>query len=196
MSKKIENFSGIDIYLLDLLLKGFIHDDQEILDLGCGSGRNIKYFLSQNMHVTGVDLDEQCLLELKGLYPEKSSRFIHSSIEEFENGKNYDVIICNAVLHFAKDHKDFDVQFEKLISLLNPNGLIFIRMTSNIGIDTRELEGVNGRFCLKDETIRYLITAEKIQELMRKFDLKKLEPIKSTVVEGVRSMATLVFTRS
>jgi tellurite methyltransferase len=192
----IDNLNGIDIYLLDLLLKGFIDGNQEILDAGCGAGRNIKYFLSQNMHVTGVDSDEQCILELKNQYPEKSSRFIHSSIEEFGNGKNYDVIICNAVLHFAQDHKDFDIQFEKLISLLNPNGLIFIRMTSNIGIDMMGMEGLNGTYCLKDGTIRYLITLEKIQELMGKFHLKKQAPIKSTVVEGVRSMATLVFTRS
>jgi tellurite methyltransferase len=192
----IDNLSGMDIYLLDLLLKGFIHGNQEILDAGCGTGRNIKYLLSQNMHVTGVDSDEHCILELKNQYPEKSSRFIHSSIEEFGDGKNYDLIICNAVLHFAKDHKDFDIQFEKLISLLNPNGLIFIRMTSNIGIDMSGMQGVNGKYCLKDGTIRYLITLEKIQELMGKFHLKKQTPIKSTVVEGVRSMATLVFTRS
>ena len=89
----IDNLKGIDIYLLDLLLKGFIHGNQEILDAGCGTGRNIKYFLSQNMHVTGVDSDAQCIVELKNQYPEKASRFIHSSIEEFENGKNYDVII-------------------------------------------------------------------------------------------------------
>ena len=192
----IDNLKGIDVYLLDLLLKGFIHGNQEILDAGCGTGRNIKYFLSQNMDVTGVDSDEQCILELKNQYPEKSSRFIHSSIEEFGNGKNYDLIICNAVLHFAKGHKDFDIQFEKLISLLNPNGLIFIRMTSNIGIDMSGMESVNGTYCLKDGTIRYLITLEKTQALMGKFHLKKLAPLKSTVVEGVRSMATLIFTRS
>ena len=192
----IDSLKGIDIYLLDLLLKGFIHGNQEILDAGCGRGRNIKYFLSQNMHVTGVDSDAQCILELKSQYPEKASKFIHSSIEEFENGKNYDVIICNAVLHFAKDHKGFDVQFEKLISLLNPNGLIFIRMTSNIGIDMIGMESIAGVHCLKDGATRYLITLEKIQELMRKFHLTKVSPIKSTVVEDVRSMTTLVFTRS
>ena len=192
----IDNLSGIDIYLLDLFLKGFIHGNQEILDAGCGRGRNIKYFLSQNMDVTGLDSDEHCILELKSQYPEKSYRFIHSSIEEFENGKNYDVIICNAVLHFAKDHKDFDVQFEKLISLLNSNGLIFIRMTSNIGIDMNGIEGIAGVHCLKDGATRYLITLEKIQDLIRKFHLTKVSPIKSTVVEDVRSMTTLVFTRS
>ena len=192
----IDNLKGIDIYLLDLLLKGFIHGNQEILDAGCGTGRNIKYFLSQNMDVTGIDSDEQCIVELKNQYPEKTSKFIHSSIEEFGNGENYDLIICNAVLHFVKGHKDFDIQFEKLISLLNPNGIIFIRMTSNIGIDMSGMEGLNGKYCLKDGTIRYLITLEKIQKLIRKFHLKKVSPIKSTVVEGVRSMATLVFTRS
>jgi tellurite methyltransferase len=192
----IDNLNGIDIYLLDLLLKGFISGNQEILDAGCGTGRNIKYFLSQNMDVTGVDSDEQCILKLKNQYPGRASKFIHSSIEDFGNGKSYDVIICNAVLHFAKGHPDFDIQFEKLISLLNPNGLIFIRMTSNIGIDMIGMESIDGVYCLKDGTTRYLITLEKIEELMRKFHLTKVSPIKSTVVEGLRSMATLVFTRS
>ena len=63
---------------------------------------------------------------LKSQYPGKSSRFIYSSINEFGNGENYDLIICNAVIQIAKNHKDVDIQFEKLISLLNSNAIIFI----------------------------------------------------------------------
>jgi SAM-dependent methyltransferase len=38
-------FSDIDIYLFDQLLKGRIGSRDRVLDAGCGSGRNLTYLL-------------------------------------------------------------------------------------------------------------------------------------------------------
>ncbi|MFF0830953.1 hypothetical protein ACFYU8_29590 [Brevibacillus sp. NPDC003359] len=40
-----EQFGDMDIYLFDQLLKGRVTKDMRILDAGCGSGRNLVYFL-------------------------------------------------------------------------------------------------------------------------------------------------------
>ena len=42
-----EQFGQIDIYLFDQLLKGRISPGMRILDAGCGSGRNLVYFLRE-----------------------------------------------------------------------------------------------------------------------------------------------------
>ena len=42
-----EQFGQIDIYLFDQLLRGRIPPGSRILDAGCGSGRNLVYFLRE-----------------------------------------------------------------------------------------------------------------------------------------------------
>ena len=44
-------FGAIDIYLFDQLLKGSFDDRRRLLDAGCGSGRNLPYFLQRGFDV-------------------------------------------------------------------------------------------------------------------------------------------------
>jgi SAM-dependent methyltransferase len=50
-----ETYGNIDIYLFDQLLKGTYQDCKKVLDIGCGGGRNLHYFLSNHHEVFGVD---------------------------------------------------------------------------------------------------------------------------------------------
>jgi SAM-dependent methyltransferase len=50
-----ELFGNIDIYLFDQLLKGRFFSGMRVLDAGCGTGRNLVYFLRNGYQVFGVD---------------------------------------------------------------------------------------------------------------------------------------------
>ena len=52
-----DQFGQIDIYLFDQLLKGRISRGMRILDAGCGSGRNLVYFLREGYDVYAADAD-------------------------------------------------------------------------------------------------------------------------------------------
>lgn len=188
--KHIEN---IDLYLLDQFLKGRLKVDDKILDAGCGSGRNIKLLINEGFSVFGIDVNAAVIDELKANYPELQENFANSSIEKFDSTEKFDFIICNAVLHFAKNHEEFDRLFNKLISLLNDNCTLFVRMTTDIGVKDLLTENNNGVYNLPDKTTRYLITNDKINSLLLAHSLVLIEPIKTVVVDGKRSMATLVF---
>jgi len=49
-----------------------------------------------------------------------------------------------------------------------------------------------GMYKLPDGTKRYILTEEMLRFLIDKYSLRYLEPFKSVVVHGQRSMATLV----
>ena len=60
-------FGQIDIYLFDQLLKGRISPGMRILDAGCGSGRNIGYFLREGYDVYAIDPDVQAVESVRAL---------------------------------------------------------------------------------------------------------------------------------
>ena len=50
-------FGDIDIYLFDQLQKGRFNATRTVVDLGCGGGRNLVYFLRQGYDVrTGISI--------------------------------------------------------------------------------------------------------------------------------------------
>jgi len=60
-------FGSIDIYLFDQLLKGRLIPGMRVLDAGCGSGRNLTYFLRSGYEVFGVDQSEEAIGEVRTL---------------------------------------------------------------------------------------------------------------------------------
>src|SRR6185295_1045541 len=62
-----EWFGGVDIYIFDQLLKDRIVPGMRVLDAGCGSGRNLVYFLRSGYEVFGVDESEEAILHVRKL---------------------------------------------------------------------------------------------------------------------------------
>src|SRR5678815_1011074 len=62
-----EWFGGIDIYIFDQLLKGRFVPGMRVLDAGCGSGRNLVYFLRSGYEVFGVDESRQAIALVRKL---------------------------------------------------------------------------------------------------------------------------------
>lgn len=183
-----EDLQNVDIYLIDQILKGRISKKDRILDAGCGKGRNLRPFIENKFDFIGFDPDEERITLLKETYPEDEHRFIVSTIESYNASQKFNFIICNAVLHFAENEAQFDQQFAKLADLLTASGILFIRMTTTIGMNFIE----TGVHQIPDETTRFLITREKIDELLEKHGLELIDPVKSTLVENLRSMTTIV----
>src|SRR6516164_8444817 len=102
-----EQFGQIDIYVFDQLLKGRISPGMRILDAGCGSGRNLVYFLREGYEVYAVDPDVQAVENVRALARMfapalPKSNFSIEAVEHMSFDDAYaDVVICNTVLHFG-----------------------------------------------------------------------------------------------
>ena len=190
--KNLEFIKNVDIYLLDQCFKGNIDENSKVLDAGFGKGRNFRFLSNQGVNITGIDSKHAFVESLKSEFPKNEQSIIHSSIEDFETNSKFDFIVCNAVLHFAKNHQQLDEMFEKLVRLMDENGILFIRMTSDIGIESFLKNGVSGVYNLPDGSSRHLITRSKIDEFLEKYQLNLLEPVKTVNVDNLRCMTTLV----
>lgn len=190
-------FGDIDIYLFDQLQKGTFLDCKKIVDLGCGRGRNLHYFIKHGYDVWGIDASPAAISEVRSLALELNSDFpvdqlIHADLDNYVPFKkeSFDLVICSAVLHFAKDEEHFDEMILSAWSLLKPGGYFFARLASEIGIEDLIIPLGNRRFILPDGTERFLVDEDMILDYNRKLQAKPYEFLKTTLVQNSRSMTT------
>jgi len=111
------NFSERQNKFIDLL-----HEDSIILDFGCGSGRDSKYFIDHGFRVIAVDGSEE-MVKLASDYT--GLNVIHSSFQEFEFTENVDAVwACSSLLHVESE--ELAIITTSIYNHLNNDGLIYL----------------------------------------------------------------------
>ena len=193
--QQLKNDLGkIDIYLLDQILKERFLPDQQILDAGCGSGRNLFWFAQNGFQALyGIDKKESCIQDLKRNPLLDADHFAVAAMDNLPFSESYfDGIICNAVLHFAESEVHFFEMINELWRILKKDGLLFVRMTSIFGLEGLANGIGNGVYKIPDGTNRFLLTEELLTKWEQQFSFEWVEPFKTVNVNNVRSMSTLV----
>jgi SAM-dependent methyltransferase len=190
-----EQFGQIDIYLFDQILRGNITPTMRVLDAGCGFGRNLVYLLREGCEASAVDTNEQAVEHVRRLAGSLGNRspaenFRIAPLEQIPfSDAVADVVICCAVLHFARNLQHFLAMLNELWRVLRPGGTLFCRLASRIGMDFEPIrEGIyrvgHSEWFLIDEPMLLALTSERNAELV--------DPLKTTIVQGTRCMTTWV----
>ncbi|MDB4893659.1 MAG: Methyltransferase type 11 [Gemmatimonadetes bacterium] len=193
-----EQFGDIDIYLFDQLLRGRIGEGMRVLDAGCGGGRNLVFMLRAGMDVHGIDESADAIAAVRRqaavIAPKlPAERFSVQPVDamSFASG-SMDVVLSSAVLHFARDEAHFTGMLGEMWRVLAPGGLLFCRLASSIGIEGQVRPLGNRRHLLPDGSERFLVDASYLLEHTRQLGGTLLDPLKTTIVHGMRSMTTWV----
>lgn len=183
-----------DIYLIDQIMKDRYKAGDKILDAGCGGGRNMTWFIGNDINLFGVDSSEAAILNLRNKYAHLPKENLQvAQVENLLFDDNFfDHIISSAVLHFARSVFHFKEMMAEMIRVLKPNGTLFIRMTSNIGIEDKVELLFDGNYKIPDGTMRFLLTKSLLAECMQEFNLSFAEPLKTVNVDDIRCMSTLM----
>lgn len=198
MANLTSQFGHIDIYLFDQLLRGRIMPGMAVFDSGCGAGRNLAYLLRAGYEVFGADADVEAIDALRRLaatlapqLPPGNFRAEPVEATTFRDGFA-DVVLSNAVLHFARDDAHFIAMLEGTWRALRPGGLFFCRLASSIGMEGR-MQRLAGRRCvLPDGSTRYLVDQAFLLDATKRLGGVLLDPLKTTIVQDQRCMTTWV----
>ncbi len=191
-----EQFGQIDIYVFDQILRGNIAAGMTVLDAGCGYGRNLVWLLREGVEVLAVDANPEGVEHVRALAESLGARlpaenFRVGLLEAMPFGDAVaDVVICNSVLHFARDEQHFLAMVEELWRVLRPGGMLFCRLGSRIGM---EFERVRGHvYRIGDGSEWDLLDEAELLKMTGEMGGVLVDPLKTTVVQDYRCMTTWV----
>ena len=167
-------------HLKSTLLKIGIEPKSSWLDLGCGSGRLVK-FLKEYLISSYVGMDYDMKQLIRGTHMtdnnyflSQNCRFIHcnlkddwntspTSIDFLSSDEKFDYIISNhSIAHF------YDYKFWEKLDKVSNKGSIFIFNVVNSNIETRWISGKD--YMLKDDNvIKYKFTSVHNEEMTEPF---------------------------
>ena len=183
MTLEFTDLQYSDIYLVDQIFKGRIHANDRVLDIGCGSGRNLIPLEKIGCQLFGIDQNpnaiSQCSKILSNFDPHNffTGDLTHSPFQE----QSFDLVICNALFHFAKNKTQFTNWSDFAWNSLKPGGMFFARLSTTIGLPDAKPPGFT-----------FLASEKDIQECETRWGAHRMEPLKTTLVESDRTMTTWV----
>jgi SAM-dependent methyltransferase len=191
-----EQFGQIDIYVFDQILRGNLGPGMKILDAGCGYGRNLVHLLREGCEVFAVDADPggvSHVRQLAGILAPQlpAENFQVAAIEQMPFADAFaDAVICNSVLHFARDTRHFRAMLAEMWRVLRPGGLLFCRLGSRIGMDFPRLR--ENVYAIGDGSEWFLVDERMLLALTDELNAVLVDPLKTTLVQDYRCMTTWV----
>ena len=156
--------------IIDFLIPHISNKKARILDIGCSTGCLLSLFKERGYsNLIGVDPSPSCAETVIKRYGIET---VASTISTFEPNESFDVIILSAVVEHLVD---LDSSIQKVISMLNPNGLLFIEIPDAERFDTYIFTPFQ-QFSI--EHINYF-TQHSITNLLSKFSFEIIEMQKS-----------------
>jgi len=112
---------NIDMSSLYKRVEAYLKPNAHILDLGCGSGRDSKYFLNRGYHVTAVDGSEQlCQLASEVIGQE----VLHLRFRDLNFYEEFDAVwACASLLHVEKGQMTAVLQ--RIFKSIKPGGILY-----------------------------------------------------------------------
>jgi tellurite methyltransferase len=200
-SDAVREFGNMDIYLFDQIQRGRFDSRRKILDVGCGNGRNLPWFLGHGFEIHGVDRHSRATESTASLAnriePGSGKLFQTCEADRMPFGDGaFDAVICNAVLHFTDDEAHWTRIVDEMWRVLGAGGMLFARLSTTISMESY-LRPAGGRlFELPDGGRWLLVDEEFLLMTSQRLGGRLLDPIKTTNVQNMRSMTTWVLERA
>jgi SAM-dependent methyltransferase len=177
-------------------LRGNIAAPMRVLDAGCGYGRNLVHLLREGCEVFAVDADPAAVEHVRQLsvslgtdLPDENFRV--ALLEKLPFPDDFaDVVLCNSVLHFARDGQHFLAMLKELWRVLRPGGMVFCRLGSRIGMDFEQLRP--NIYRVGDGSAWFLVDERMLLRLTSELGGVLVDPLKTTIVQDYRCMTTWV----
>lgn len=158
--KNAKNFfkETVDVNMDNIYIKfgKYLHEKSHIADIGCGSGRDSKYFKNKGYIITSTELSKELSI-LAGKYI--NQEVIREDVLDMDRKGEFDAVwACASLLHI--DKVNILKALENIYNSLKENGIFYASLKYGDG----EIE--------KDGRVFYNYTNETLKALFSKTEFK------------------------
>jgi len=127
----------------------------KLLDIGCGSGRDLALLTSSGHDCYGIDATPEFVMLSQRIHPELRGRVTQAALPDFEPpfGGSFDGILCSAVLMHIPEHQ-LVLSARAIEQCLKKHGRLLYSVPSkrlDVGTENRD---ANGRLFIPDQSDR------------------------------------------
>ena len=99
----------------------------KILEIGCGTGRNLPHFLKTNSQVYAVDCDFDAVSTAHSFLDGKAILFAARGEQLPFRNEMFDEVHCIDVLHWSANREQFESLWRDAWRVIRPGGSFFVR---------------------------------------------------------------------
>ena len=154
----------------DSLCKKYTGNNARLLDIGCGTGRDIAEFRKAGFTVIGAEVSEEMIAQASVKYPEISKNLFQTGLPELTGiTGTFDVILCSGVIQHIQTQFLYE-SFRTVTSLLEDKGIFILSFPLEYpDIDKNSMRDKDGRLFIirPEEKYRFLIERQGFIQLER-----------------------------
>jgi len=136
-------------------------EEGKILDVGCGTGRDVEYFIEQGFEALGIDSAQGMIERARR---NRKGEFIQKDMLEMEfKEDSFDGIWCCASIFFLP-YEDMKKVLENFQEILSPEGSLFVSFRKGRGKEKKAIWGERiTQYCLSEEEATKLLENKGFQ---------------------------------
>ena len=157
----LDRYDSANMSELHNLFDKYILKEHKVLDIGFGSGRDLRYIKNITPNIYGIDASEEFVKSIKRdtFFNNRVYKSILPHIIDFDF--KFDVIVSIAVfMHLTKE--DIKETIENISKILEENGKIIISYSTKSRIDERDF---------------YSISKEEMNSIFSDYGFKKIDEL-------------------
>lgn len=161
--------------MLKKLIKLYLSSDKKnLLDLGCGDGRDTRYFLKNNFNVSCVDIAEKSIEKVKQEFGNK----VNATCQDIQNlqfpNESFDIVYAHLTLHYFND-EDTTKIFDKIHDLLKHDGIFFVKCKSDKDRLCNDSQGEKiAENIYFNGHVRHFFSLDYLKSKLNKFEIIKI----------------------
>ena len=171
---------------------------QNVLELGCGEGRNAIFLASKGIDVTAIDKSSVAIANAKALAMQKNVDVNFQCMDAFafKSDKKYDLIYDSGMLHHLAPHRRI-TYVELIKSLLNPFGHLGLTCFAWGGKSIHGADEIDDWEFYKRKCVGVAFTPERLKEIfgnaMNLVYIRKMKDGVPDTIQGLTFMWAALF---
>lgn len=170
-------------HLLEQLRGGLLQPQMKILEIGCGYGNNIRFFIKHRYQAFATDQSEESIQLIREYLPGWNPVLNPENFQPadplalpFDDGF-FDYAFSLHFSGFTKTFQTLQSLIGEALRVIKPSGVLFLQLETSIGLEGKILHLTGNRYLLQDGHEKFLLSEQEVNEVLNNLKCSTIRPM-------------------